>query len=96
MELIINNKAISLVLFAINFLLLMTYLSYGFVTEDEGIRNIYIGIVYTFVGSLAFSIHYKQNYKTFAFWITVIVSIIFIIATLLFLYFTALGQTDWK
>lgn len=95
-EATINNKAISVILVTLNFVLLMSYLSYGFITEDEGIRNGYIAVVYIFATSLICCIYYRQNYMTFLFWITVILAIIFLIATGFYTYFIGLSQADWK
>ncbi|MFC6100341.1 hypothetical protein [Olivibacter domesticus] len=92
----INNKAISAFLIGLNFVLLIAYLQYGFVTEDEGIRNLYLSIVYIFITCLASCIYYRQNYKTALFWITIVVSILFVIATLFYMYISALGKADWK
>ncbi|PJJ79256.1 hypothetical protein CLV57_2383 [Mucilaginibacter auburnensis] len=91
-----NNKAVSALLIGLNFLLLIAYLDQGFVTEDEGIRNIYLVIVYLFVTCLVTCIFYRQTRRTAFFWVTVVVSIAFVLATVFYLYFLALGHASWR
>lgn len=91
-----SNKAISALFIFINFILLLSVLYQGDVEEDDAIRNFYMLIVYIFVSSLVFSIYYRQNRKTFSFWLTAVLAVVFILSTLLYMYFLALANADWR
>lgn len=92
----IQDKMLSTGLIVVNFLLLLFLLNYGYVTEDRSMLNIYIMIAYCFGSSLIFTIYYRQNYKTLAFWIMVVSTLLFLMATALYLYFLALSKADWR
>jgi len=83
-----NHKLLSIILIAINILLLIAFLNYGYVTENQSIHNLFICICFVFIMSLSYVLYYRQKYRTVSFWILIVVSGIFVIATLIYLYIT--------
>lgn len=81
-----NSKFLSTLLMVVNIFLLLFFLNYGYVTEDQSIHYLFLAICFVFALNLTYVLYYKQNYKTLSFWVLMITSILFIISTLLYLY----------
>ncbi len=91
-----DQKPITLLFLVVNFVLFFAYLNQGHVTENQRIHNTYLLFVYVFLASLSYCIYYKQHYKTFSFWLTIVVSIVFVLVTCIYWYISALGSASWR
>ena len=81
-----NKKLLYAMLIVVSAILFPVILNYGGVTEIQGIHNLFLTISLVFILSLAYIIYFKQNYRTLAFWVWVVICILFIVSSLLYIY----------
>lgn len=81
-----NKKLVFAIAIVAGAILLPIILNHGEVTELQSIKHLFYTISFVFVLSLGYVLYFKQNYKTLAFWVSVVISILFVVCSVLYYY----------
>ncbi len=87
-----QQRKTSIFLFSLIFFLLTAFLFSGNPDENTEVHSAYGLSAYVFVAVLSYTVYYKRNFKTIAFWLAIGVGILFIMISLLYFYALLLGS----
>jgi len=86
-----QQRKVKIILFAIIISLLIALVFNGNIDENIRVYSAYGIFAFAFIATLIYTIYYKKNSRTLAFWLTIVLGILFILITLLYIYVWMLG-----